>query len=67
MIFDEVKLINEKRSSNKYGDCEVCKKFCNEVFYLQHPFGLFGHEKCLQEILEQAKNKSRQVDGVVKP
>ena len=41
---------NTGESSAKFGNCEVCGKYCSEVFTYktkEHNL-LFGHKKCLE-------------------
>ena len=37
-------------SSNRYGNCEVCNKYCSEIFKLKKKNNLmFGHKECLEK------------------
>ena len=45
------RLINQNCSSQKLGNCEVCKKPAAEVWYrmnIQTNDGTFGHKECLE-------------------
>jgi hypothetical protein len=52
-----MKIKSMASNSNKYGNCELCKKFVDEVYFLSFERGgdIFGHKKCL---LEFSKNRS---------
>ena len=47
-ITTEVNVKRTRHSSDRFGNCEICNKFVDSVYFNRNA-GTFGHKECLEE------------------